>query len=161
MKIILIGAPGSGKTTIAEFFSNEKDMIHIECDAIFWSGKDLRTEVSKLIQNEHWILDGHISKVSDIVLPLADKFVVIEGLRMRNLWRAIKRDVKNFKKCWFNIQNYEKMSVKREELIQELLKNRKEDVFFLNNFPDLNKSELTALGEKLKSSTMKSRQESI
>ena len=157
MRIVLIGAPGAGKTHIAQFISSRLGLAHIEGDQFFWKGLDLREEVKKRIQGSQWIMDGHVTKVHDLVFPLCDKVIVIEGFRLKNLCRSLKRDWINPLKAWFNIQNYEKMTKKREDLVEEILKERKEDVLFLNNFSNLSECELTAFCKLLKASPVKAK----
>lgn len=125
MNIVLIGAPGSGKTWLASQLSAKLKLHHIEADQIFWSNQDLRAEVQKLTDVDHWVFEGHISKVADVVLPKADKVIVVEHPEFFSLVRAVKRDWKNLKKVYFNIQNYEKMRNRREEII-----NSQDDVIY-------------------------------
>jgi adenylate kinase family enzyme len=155
MKIALIGAPGSGKTTIARIISQVLKLQHIEGDKLFWNGNDLRTEVEKLTSFDNWVYEGHISKVGDIVLPRADKVIVIEGVELLNFFRSIKRDIKKPAKAWFNFQHYSKLSMRRSELIEELKAERLEDIISLNNFPNLSESYLAAFCEGLKFAPVK------
>lgn len=120
MNIVLIGAPGSGKTWLASQLSSKLKLHHIEADQIFWNGGDLRSEVQKLTSVDNWVFEGHISKVSDVVLPKADKVIVVEHPEFLSLVRSIKRDWRNFKKVYFNIQNYEKMRHRRDEIVSQL-----------------------------------------
>ena len=152
VRIALIGAPGSGKTHISKIMAEELSIPHIETDTIFWQGGDLRAEVAIRIEASHWIIEGHMSKLSDLVFPRADKIIVIEGLNFFNLIRSLRRDWRRIGKAWFNLQNYEKLSSKRLEMVNSLLKERKDEVFFLNNFPKLNQSDLATFCKSLKSS---------
>lgn len=157
MKLALIGAPGSGKTFIAKFISRYLGLKHIECDVIFWEGLDLRGRIAEEIKEKDWVLEGHISKVNDLVFPVADKIIVIEDLHLRSLFRALKRDILRPHRAFYNLQFYDRMKKKREELIAELVKTRKQDVIYLDNFPDLSESKLASFCEDLKSSAVKSR----
>lgn len=161
MKIALIGAPGAGKSTIARFMASYLHLKHIECDVYFWEGIDLRERVSEEIKSDRWIVDGHISKISDIVFPEADKFVIIDNLRLKSLFRTIKRDWKTPARAWYNIQYYDKMGRRREELIKELKDTRKADILYLDNFPDLTESKLAAFCEDLKTAALKAKKPTI
>lgn len=161
MRIALLGPPGVGKTHVAKFISAHLGIPHIQSDEIFWQGKNLRIEVSKLIKGKDWIIEGHISKLSDLVFPKVDKVIVVEGLNLRSLYRSIKRDWKNPLRAWHNIQFYDKISKKRKEMIVELIAERKDDVLFLNNFPDLRESDLTAFCKSLKSAPVKAKKPAV
>jgi adenylate kinase family enzyme len=161
MKISIIGAPGAGKTHIAKIIANELNLRHIEADQIFWSGADLRSEVSKLIEEDNWIFEGHMSKLADLVLPKSDKIIVLHGSNILSLARAVKRDWRQFTKVWHNIQFYEKLATKRAALIDELISSRPHDVLILNNFPDLTQSELAAFCEDLKPAAMKTKKPAV
>jgi adenylate kinase family enzyme len=155
MKIVVIGAPGSGKTYLSQKISEKLNLKHIECDSIFWGGSDLRSEVAHLTESDNWIVDGHISKIFDIVVPRSDKFIVVEGSTILGLYRATRRDWRNFKKAWHNIQFYEKLAIKRNDIIQSIQRERSDDLLILDNFPDLSESDLAAFCERIKSSTVK------
>ncbi len=161
MRIALLGAPGAGKSHVAKFISANLGIPHIQSDEIYWQGKNLRIEVSKLIEGKDWIIEGHISKLSDLVFPKVDKVIVIEGLNLRSLYRSLKRDWKNPVRAWHNIQFYDKISKKRKEMIVELIAARKDDVLFLNNFPDLSESDLAAFCKSLKSSAVKAQKPAV
>lgn len=163
MKIALIGAPGSGKTWIANIIARELTIPHIEGDKIFWkNGKELpveefRLRVSQILGSNDWVFEGHIGKLADIVLPKADKIIVVEYPEFFSLLRALVRDYKNLKRIYFNIQNYERLFNKRKDLIEELVEARPNDVIFLDNFSDLSESDLAALCKELESSTVKTK----
>lgn len=157
MKLALIGAPGAGKTTIAKFIANNLKLDHIECDSHFWRGEDLREVVQSRIRSDRWILDGHLSKVGDIVLPEIHHLIIIENLSLKCLFRSLWRDRKNPRRFLFNLQNYERMARKRQEIINGFPGS----VQTLNNFPDLTQGELAAFCEHLKAATVKAKKPAI
>jgi adenylate kinase family enzyme len=161
MKILIIGASGSGKTTIASFISRYLDLLHIECDVYFNEGLDIRERVTEDVKLQDWIIDGHLSKIHDVVIPQADKFIVIQDLNLRSLFRTIKRDWLNPKRVFFTVLNYERTSVKRQEILDQLLSTRKEDVIFLENFPNLSETRLAIFCEDMKTSFIKSSESSV
>lgn len=161
MRLIIVGSPGAGKTTISKILAKHLNLHHIECDKFFWQGLDVVSSVENEIQGENWIVDGHLSKIHHLVFPLVDKVIVIEGLNLLNLVRSLKRDWRNPSKFWFNIQNYEKMAKRRMELINEFQKTRLHDVVTLNNFPNLSESNLASLCESIKSSSVEPRKKTI
>ena len=161
MKLLLIGAPGSGKTYIAKKLSAELNLAHIESDQFFWSGQDLRIGVTEAIRQDRWILDGHVSKVHDLVFPLVDKIIIVEALNVKSLIRSLLRDWRHPSKAWYNFQNYEKLRGVRQKLIQDFAVGRPGDVIVLENFPDLSEGQFTAFCEDLKSTSVKSKKKTI
>lgn len=155
MRLILIGAPGSGKTTLARRLSLHLNFSHLEADAIYWSGKKLRGEIDALTLGENWILEGHVSKHSDISFPRADKFLILTGTPLVYLYRSLKRDLLKPSRFWFNLKNHNQMESKRQELIERLKSERKEDLIYLENLSHLSESDLKTFAETLKASALK------
>jgi adenylate kinase family enzyme len=136
MKIVVIGAPGSGKTFLSKKIAEILKLTHIESDEIYWKGLDLRKEIENLTEDDNWIVEGHISKIYDIVFPKADKVIIIEGSDILSLIRALMRDWRNPKRAWYNIQFYDRLSRNRNELILKSKSERSDDVLILRNFPE-------------------------
>jgi len=161
LRLILIGAPGSGKTTLAHILSKKLRAPHIEVDRIFWGEGDLRAELLRLIKQDDWILEGHLSKHHDITFPRANAFLVITGNPLVFLYRSLKRDLLSPSRFWFNLKNHRRMERKRQELIQKIIKRRPEEIFYLENLSYPTESELKSLTEALIASTSKSLDEPI
>lgn len=154
MRLILIGAPGSGKTTLARRLSKFLKIPHIEADTIFWSGQDLRKAIDVLTDGKDWILEGHLSKHHDITFPKADAFLVITGSPMVYLRRSLMRDLFAPSKFWFNLRNHSMLEKKRQDLLRKI-KPESKKVFYLENLAYCSEGELEALAEALKSSSAK------
>jgi adenylate kinase family enzyme len=154
MRIALIGAPGSGKTFVGKELSKLLNIPHIEVDQIYWSGADLREEIKTKVQEEAWIVEGHMSKIADLVLPRAQKLIKIEYPEFLSLLRSMKRDWKRPKKFFHNLQHYEKLKSKREALVNEFKRERKQDFLILDNFSKPLQSELATLRKRLKAPTL-------
>lgn len=161
MKLAIIGAPGSGKSYISEAIARELELNHIEGDKFYWGGKNLVEEVSREVLEDRWIMDGHIGKLQEIVVPKIDKLIVVEGLQVLSLFRALRRDFFNPSKAWFNLQNYEQMAKKRQEVIDSFRKNRPQDMMTLNNFPNLSQGDLKTFCESIKPATVKTRKKTV
>jgi adenylate kinase family enzyme len=78
-RISVIGATGSGKTTVARRTAEALGVPHIELDALHWEPdweeaplEVFRERVSDAIQGERWVVDGNYSKVRDMVWGRAD-----------------------------------------------------------------------------------------
>jgi hypothetical protein len=73
-------------------------------------------------------------------IPRVQKFIVVEGLELRSLYRSLKRDYSNPRKLWFNFQHHHRMKLKRQELMEEILSRG--ELVVLDNYPDLSDEEI-------------------
>lgn len=150
MKIVIVGFPGSGKTSVAKFISRFLEIPHIESSLYFSEGLDVRERVAEEIKKEHWILEGHLFDVSDLVLPAADKIIVIEDLRIKSLIRSIFKNWMNPKHILEHLQGYEKTAKLHQELVDKILEERTHDVLFLEHYFSLDEGKLADFCEDLK-----------
>jgi len=65
-KIIIIGCPGSGKSTFARGLHLSTGLPIHHMDLIFWrndkssiTSEELKSALDQIMQNEHWIIDGN------------------------------------------------------------------------------------------------------
>lgn len=152
MKIVIIGAPGAGKSWLAGHLALLKQMKHVEGDKLFWeegeevSKEEFRKRVEEATLGDRWVYEGHIGKVEDIVFPRADKIILIEYSDFLSLIHALKREGHNLlfvdkklmslKKFYFNLQNYEKLAQNRKRLIKKLTTERSQDLIVWKNYVD-------------------------
>lgn len=150
MRIVIIGFPGSGKTSVAKFISRFLEIPHIESSLYFSEGLDVRERVAEEIKKDHWILEGHLLDVSDMVLPLADKIIVIDDLRIKSVLRSILKNWMNPKHVLAHLQGYEKHAKFHQELVDKILEERTDDVLFLEHYFSLDEGKLAEFCEELK-----------
>ncbi len=104
MKIVVVGATGSGKTALARQIAERLGYRHIEMDALHWEPNwteaplDIfRARVDQALTGDNWVIDGNYSKVRDVVWSRADTIVWIDYplpiIFWRLFWRTIRRIV--------------------------------------------------------------------
>lgn len=156
MRIIIIGAPGAGKSTIARELSSLLQISHLKADDLFWGAEDFRREIDHRTEEADWILEGHLSKHHDLTFPKAQAFLVISGPPLVYLLRSLKRDVRRPKKFWFNLRHHRSLEDKRQGLIRQLKEVVPEKLFYLENLSYPTEGELKTLAEALQGATSKS-----
>ena len=105
-RIVVVGAPGSGKTTTALAISRRLGLPRIELDALYWGpdwtpveSETLHDRLRAAVEGDAWVVDGnYFSEGSaDIVWPRADTIVFLDlpkrTVVRRVLTRSIRRSV--------------------------------------------------------------------
>ena len=97
-RILILGSPGSGKTTLAIRLGRVMDLRTIHLDAHFWKPgwistpqSQWRTTVASLIQQDAWIMDGTYESSLDLRISAAESIILLESSRWTCLWGALKR----------------------------------------------------------------------
>ena len=106
-RILILGAGGSGKTTIGRKIgrimnieSKSIDDLRYSKDfRIKFSDKNAKNKLKSLLKKEKWILDGVY--VEDYIFPAfkkADLIIVLKSTRLKLIYRIIKRETSIRKK---------------------------------------------------------------
>ena len=102
-KILIIGHPGAGKTTLAVRMGEILGLPVIHLDKQFWRPgwqesprEEWRERVSEMIKGERWIIDGTYDNSLDVRLPHADTVVFLDFPTGLCLWRILKRMMTGF-----------------------------------------------------------------
>ncbi len=106
-RINVVGASGSGKTTVAARLAEALSLPHVELDALHhqpgWTplpADELREQVADLTSGPRWVVDGNYwSRIGDLLWTRADTVVwldlprhqVIRQLVPRTVTRAVTR----------------------------------------------------------------------
>lgn len=105
-KIVLIGCPSSGKTTLAKKLSVLLDIPIHHLDKIFWTNEGhLKQDVfialqQEMMKGEKWIIDGNFMKSKSYIMRLdnADTIIFFAFSKIIIYWRLLKRFFKYFNK---------------------------------------------------------------
>ncbi len=103
-RIVIVGTPGAGKTTLARQIAVLCDLPHVELDALHWGPgwsvppeDEFRAQVGAALAGDAWVVDGNYSKVRDVIWPRADTLIWLDfPLRVvvpRLVWRSLRRVV--------------------------------------------------------------------
>jgi adenylate kinase family enzyme len=105
--VSIVGAPGSGKTTVGRRLAARLEVPFVELDAIFhqtgWNDlprNTFRSRVREVLETDGWVVDGNYAAVQDLVWQEADtvvwldlpRHVVMRRVTVRTLRRAITRE---------------------------------------------------------------------
>jgi hypothetical protein len=100
-KIVVIGSPGAGKSTLARKLGDTLDIDVFHLDRYFWEPgwmeKSLEARIKiqqQLVQGERWIIEGTYLGSSDGRLNAADTIIFLDMPISLCLWRVIKRRFK-------------------------------------------------------------------
>ena len=97
-KIIVIGCPGSGKSTFSRELHNRTNIPLYHLDMLFWNADKTTVEksvflekVTDLLNKDEWILDGNFSSTMELRMSMCDTVIFLdfppeiclEGVRAR------------------------------------------------------------------------------
>lgn len=109
-KIMIVGSPGSGKTTLALKLSRLTGIPVIHLDKLFWregwnhvSREEFDELLKKALSGEKWIIDGNYGRTLDIRLQHADTVIFLACNRLLCLFRVLKRTVISYGKTRFDM----------------------------------------------------------
>lgn len=145
MKIILLGAPGSGKGTQAELIKKELNLYHISTGELIRKELDSNQEIKKLVKNGKLLDDEIILKLIEKTIKKINN-ILFDGFP-RTLNQAISLTKKNIKIDYIiQIELEEKNIIKR---LKYRLTNKNKNYNIINIKQKIkNKDDLT--GENLK-----------
>lgn len=97
-RILIIGSPGSGKSTVARVLAEHSGLPLHHLDRLYWSPGwrevDKPTWLARLdaaLAEPRWIIEGNYSSTLERRLARADKVVLLDLSPFRCTWRVIRR----------------------------------------------------------------------
>ena len=103
-RVAVVGAVGSGKTTLAKEIGRRIDVPCIELDGLRYqqdwaleADETFREKVVAHVGTEAWVIDGNYSAVQDLIWLRAQILVWIDFQLPVVLWRLLRR---TFRRLW-------------------------------------------------------------
>ncbi len=100
MRFAVVGATGSGKTTLARSIGQCLSIPHIELDGIYhqpgWTRlpeAEFRLRIIEEVGRPTWVIDGNYSEVRDLVWGAADLVIFLDYPRSVIMSRVIRRSL--------------------------------------------------------------------
>lgn len=102
-RVVIVGGPGSGKTTLARRAARALSAVHVELDALWWQPGWVHREPAEFVDavrevlssTPRWVVDGnYVHEIAESVWPLADTLVWLDLRRGLGFRRAVVRSVR-------------------------------------------------------------------
>lgn len=101
-RVLVIGCPGSGKSTFSSRLSKESDIPVIHLDTFYWkpgwiscTDQEFDEILRDLLLQETYIMDGNYSRTIEFRLSFADTVYFFDYSRYLCLYRVLKRRIMN------------------------------------------------------------------
>ena len=102
-RIIVIGCPGSGKSTLSKIMAKKLSLPLVHLDQLFWdsgwkekSREDFDALLLAELKKERWIIDGNYSRTLCARLEKADTVVFLDYPRVVCVYRVLKRVITRY-----------------------------------------------------------------
>jgi adenylate kinase family enzyme len=99
-RVVVVGASGAGKSSLARELSVLLGIPHIELDALHWGpnwtevpSAVRRSRVEAAVAAEAWTICGNYLPLRDIIWPRADTVVWLDYSMGVVMWRVVRRSV--------------------------------------------------------------------
>lgn len=101
-RILIIGCPGAGKSTLAVQIAQIGNIPLVHLDSIQWIDNETNAsqaafdaKLQEEIQKDQWVIDGNYARTLELRMKRAEMVVWLDLPRSVCLYRILKRYVKN------------------------------------------------------------------
>lgn len=104
-RILVIGCPGAGKSTLSMALAKKLGLPLIHLDAIFWKPgwvqserEEFRGKLEQAVSMPAWIIDGNYGSTLAMRLERSDAVIYLDFPRIKCIWGVLKRMMINIGK---------------------------------------------------------------
>jgi adenylate kinase family enzyme len=97
-RVLVLGSPGSGKSTFARKLGDVAGLPVIHLDQLFWEpgwvqvpNEVFLQRLRDVLAREKWIIDGNFASTLDLRVPHADQIILLERSRLACVARVGRR----------------------------------------------------------------------
>ncbi|WP_368250585.1 topology modulation protein [Enterococcus sp. 2201sp1_2201st1_B8_2201SCRN_220225] len=97
-RILVLGSPGSGKSTLTKQIAQKRQLSIISLDSLFWlddektiTTEELKAKLIPLMKEKYWIMDGNFASTLPQRLEQADLVIYLKVPRLIAMYRVLKR----------------------------------------------------------------------
>ena len=101
-RIMIIGSPGSGKTTLSTLIAEKLGLPIVHLDRLAWKSgwvfrprEEFDSMHTEELSKEQWIMDGNYGRTIDVRLEMADTAILLDYPTCICLFRVLKRFILN------------------------------------------------------------------
>lgn len=133
-RVLIVGAAGAGKTTVARALRNRLQLPHVELDALHWGPdwtprEDFVERVEDAVTGERWIIDGGYWRAAILAWNCADCVVWVDYafpvMFAQLAWRTLRRVAKREELFAGNRESFRQALFSRRSILWWLVKTHR------------------------------------